>query len=317
MRSVFFLTLLFFAPFFSYAQVGGFVDTANSIQISPAFPSPNEEFTVTLNDYSGGAAGSSIEWYYNDTKLEWAFNQRSLKLTATKAGQTGIIKAVLKKPSGETESLSHTITPYNLDIIIEPQTHVPSFYKGRALPSAGSTVNATALISSDALLTGEFLYTWQLNRTVINGGPMRGGDRVSFVMPQDSYSTLAVTVSRLNGSIIAKRTISVPVVAPKLLFYEVSTLYGIFEKVVTNPFSLISNSMTLRAEPYYLDSAVFNTPNVLTWDIEGQRMPSGSNPYDITLEKTPTGGSAVVEFRVQSTTKLLQGAKGTIRIDVL
>jgi hypothetical protein len=227
------------------------------------------------------------------------------------------IKALLQKPSGSTETISKTITPYYLDIIIEPQTHVPSFFQGRALPSPGSTINATALISTNKLLSSEYLYTWRLNNTVIQGGALRGGNRVSFTMPQDSYSVLSLTVTRLDGAVIAKRTISLPSVAPKLLFYEVSTLYGVLETALKSPFALVGNSATVRAEPYYLDSEVFNNPSVANWTIDTTPVGNGNNPYDITLEKTGVPKQTELVFRVQSTIKLLQGTKETLTIDVL
>jgi hypothetical protein len=255
--------------------------------------------------------------YYGGTKLDWAFNMRSITLEAPSVGKTAEIKAVLQLPSGTTEVVATEITPLYLDIIIEPQTHVPSFFVGRALPSPGSTVNATALLSSNTLLTGDYLYTWRLNNAVVEGGPLRGGNRVSFTMPQDSYSTLSVTVTKLDGTVLARRAITLPSVAPKLLFYEVSTLYGMLERALQSPFPFLGNNTTFRAEPYYLDSAVFNSPNLVQWYIDGQEALSNNNPYSITLGRTGELKQTELMFRVQSTTKLLQGAKQSLILDVL
>ena len=319
MRLRVFALLLCFLPLFSHAQIGtgDFLNTSLAIELSPAFPSPGDSFTATINDYSSDAYGATIEWSYNDSALDWAFNKRSIELTAPAAGESAALKAVLKKPTGSAVTLTQTITPLYVDIIIEPQTHVPSFFQGRALPSPGSTVNATALLGTDTLLTGDYLYTWRINATVIQGGPLRGGNRISFIMPQDSTSVLSLTVTRLDGRIIARRSISIPVAAPKLLFYEVSTLYGMLTKALQSPFPFIAGSATLRAEPYYLDSAVFNNPSVANWYIDGAVVPSGQDPYDITLEKTGDAQRTNIQFRVQSTTKLLQGTKGSLILDVL
>ena len=317
MRSIFFASLLFIFPLFSYAQVDSLIDTGLSVAISPSYPSPNQSFTAELNDYGGGAFGATIDWYYNDSRLEWAFNQRSVSLTAPDAGGEAKLRIVLTKPDGTSEVILRTITPYYLDIILEPQTRVPSFYKGRALPSVGSTVNATALLSTDQILSTDYLYTWRINDTVIQGGPLRGGSRIAFQMPIDTYSTLSLTVSKLDGGIIARRVITVPAVMPKLLFYEVSTLYGMLEQALKNPFSLLGDSATVRAEPYYLDSRVFNNPSVIEWKIDGYKVESGNNPYDITLERTDAGGTAKLNFRVQSTVMLLQGVKGEFVINVI
>lgn len=319
MRPLIFGILLCFLPLFSYAQIeaNGLLNNALSIDLQPSFPSPGEPFTVNLNDYGGEAYGANINWYYGDTQLDWALNKRSITLSAPAAGKAVTIKAKLQKPNGSVELVSTTIAPFYLDIIIEPQTHVPSFFQGRSLPSPDSTINATALISSGPLLTGEYLYTWKINDTVIQGGALRGGNRVSFTMPQDSYSVLSVTATKLDGAVIAKRAIALPSVSPKLLFYEVSTLYGVLETALKSPFPILANSATLRAEPYYLDSGVFNNPTVANWYIDETIVQSGTNPYDITLEKTGDSRQTELMFRVQSTTKLLQGTKNAIILDVI
>jgi hypothetical protein len=298
-------------------ETSGFVDNTTSVVLEPTFPSPETVFTATLNDYGGDGFGATIEWYYNDTKLDWATNRRSIELTAPKAGDLAEIQVILSSPSGSVQKASQTITPLYLDIILEPQTHTPSFYKGRALPTPDSTVNATVLLSNPSPLQGEYLYTWRFNNTVIQGGPLRNINRVSFTMSQDSFPTLSVTVSELNGTIIARRSIAIPNVAPRLLFYEVNTLYGIRPVALRDPFEFLGNSTTLRAVPYNLDSGVYNNPSVSLWRIDGNEVPNGSNPYEITLEKTSSNTRARVEFRVQSTTKLLQGTSGSLSLDIL
>jgi hypothetical protein len=75
--------------------------------------------------------------------------------------------------------------------------------------------------------------------------------------------------------------------------------------------------MTIRATPYYLDSEIFNNPDVATWNIDSTLAQTGSNPYDITLEKTGNNNQTELLFRVQSTTKFLQGAKETLILDVI
>jgi hypothetical protein len=101
------------------------------------------------------------------------------------------------------------------------------------------------------------------------------------------------------------------------VFYEVNTLYGVMERSIKSPFSLFGNSMTVRAEPYYLDSAVFNAPNIAEWKVDATNVPPNRNPYEITLERAEAGGSAQITFRIQSTIKLLQGTKDTFTMNVL
>jgi hypothetical protein len=318
MRCLSIFLLFILLPLSLQAQVldNGFISSDSNLELSPTYPSPNESFTATLNDYSG-SIGAEINWSYNGKSLPEQKNARSITLTAGEAGAKGIVKAVLVYAGGSTRVFETAVTPIYLDIIIEPQTHVPAFYQGRALPSTGSTVNATALLGTPTVSSASYYYTWKINNKVHQGGPLRGGNEIAFVMPQDSASVLSLEVSTLLGEPVASRAVSIPSVSPKLLFYEVSTLYGLEPKAITSSFSLISNSATLRAEPYFLSSTVFNQPNILSWKVAGEEIGiTGANPYEVTLQKTGFPGTTDIRFHVRSTDILLQGAEKGISVSI-
>jgi hypothetical protein len=211
--------------------------------------------------------------------------------------------------------VSAVIRPIYLDVIVEPQTRVPAFYQGRALPSVFSTVNVTALLNDGKMLTSDLIYTWRVNNKVVEDGPIRGRNRTSFITPRDSEVIVSVEVTRPTGEVIAGRTFTIPSVLPELHFYEINTLYGISRKAVVDNFTLTANSATLSAEPYYLDSLVFNNPNINVWSIDGDEMPqNGTNPYHITIQRNGEPGQSSLGFHVRSTDIILQGARNAINV---
>lgn len=319
MRMLIVLFFLLLFPSFSYAQLdSSFLNESGSfLELQPEYPNPGDTVTVSLNDYQSNSYGATVTWYIDGTLRPELNNQRSVSLIASEVGQNTTIRAVLTEPSGQTEVASHTITPVYLDIIVEPQTHVPDFYAGRALPSLGSVVNLTALLNNGTMMGSDYVYTWRINDQVLDGGPVRGRNKISFATPQGSNLILSLQVTRLDGTIIAKRSLTVPSVSPEIVFYEVNSLYGLAQHSLGKDFFLTGNSATLRAEPYYLDSQVYNQPSLLEWTINNRTSdPSGNNPYEITLERTGYGGTADLGFHVRSTTQLLQGAKGNIKISI-
>ena len=318
MRCLSTFLLFILLPLSLQAQVlsDGFISSDINLELAPSHPQPNDSFTATLNDYSGGI-GAEINWYYNGTQLREIKNSRSITLTSGEAGTRGMVRAVLVYQDGSTRTFDAAVNPVYLDIIIEPQTHVPTFYKGRALPSTGSSINATALLGTPGLSATTYYYTWKINNKVHLGGPLRGGNKISFIMPQDSRSVLSLEVTTLNGIMVASRAVSIPSVSPKLLFYEVSTLYGLESKAITSSFALIGNSATLRAEPYFLSSQVFNQPDILSWKVAGNEIGiTGANPYEVTLQKTGFPGTTNIRFHVRSTDILLQGAEKGISVSI-
>ncbi len=287
-----------------------------SIELQPEFPQPGETITATLNDYAGGTYGSSITWVLDNQELTNSKNQRRAIITAGVSGKQQVLKVVLSRPDGGNRVVSKNIKPAYLDIVIEPQTRVPDFYLGRALPSIGSQVNATALISGEGFRNTDLVYTWKINREVVEGGPIRGRNQVSFTTPMGSNAILSVQVTELSGAVIANRAILIPSVEPKVIFYEVNTLFGISQRPVTSSLSLIGNSVVVRAEPYNLDSRVYNNPTIHEWKIDNVSSGNTSgNPYEVTLQRQGFPGTSNIEFHVRDTVQLLQGAKASMKIN--
>ncbi len=312
----FLLLLIFLLPIFSHAQfsVGEFTGPQNSLVVQPSYPGPGQDYTVTLDDYSGGAYGASINWFIDGTERVDLKNNRSITLQASELNTETTIRAVLTTPDTANRTLTTTITPRYLDIIFEPQTHVPSFYKGRALPSQGSIVNTIALLHGTNIPTANLIYTWQVNNEVINGGPLRGQNRISFTTPLGDEVLVSVQVTTTSGEVLARRVVALPSVRPELHFYEVNTLYGVNQKSLST-LLLLGNSVTVRAVPYYLDSRVFNQPDIATWEIDRSVYDQGINPYEVTLQRAQNNGSSRLNFQVQSTTAFLQGVEGSLPIN--
>jgi hypothetical protein len=313
--AVFFLFL--FTPLFVGAQFSGvdYLETGTDIEVQPTYPQPEETVQFTLNDYEGGYYGATLEWFKNGTLIPNTQSKRTITLTAPKAGESDTISLVLKTPTGKTRVLRKVISPLYADIIVEPQTHVPNFYKGRALPSAGSTINLTALLSDTGFRDTDLVYRWEVGDEVIEGGALRGRNQISFVAPQDSEIFVSLQISTPAGETLADRAIFIQSVRPMLAFYEINALYGVEPRAIGKDFTMISDSTVIVAEPYYLDSNVFNYPNVLEWKINRDTVESTSgNPYELLLEKTGDSGTATINFQVQSTTDFLQGARSSFEI---
>lgn len=288
-----------------------------AIEIEPEFPRPGEKITATINDYGGGVYGSSITWVLDGQVIPEAENQRSATLTAGAAGSAQAIEAVLTKPTGGKEILRKIIRPIYLDIIIEPQTRTPAWYLGRSLPSIGSVVNATALVSAGAgVRNPDLVYTWQVNRKVIEGGAIRGRNQISFATPMGDSAILSLQVTELNGTVLARRAIFIPIVNPSVAFYEVNSLYGMKQHTIKDSLTITGNSATVQAEPYNLDLRVYNNPDIHEWEINGKNAGNvGSNPYEVTMQRVGTQGVSKLNFHVRDMEQILQGAQNSVQIN--
>jgi len=313
-----FLALLMVSPVPAAAQIANnliYGDQSLTIDLDPAYPSPGKPFTAKANDYALAIQGAGLRWIIDGKAAPQYDNLRTLNLEAKGAGEKTTLELVIDLPSGSNVRTTKVVTPVYLDIIIEPQTRTPAFYRGRALPSIGSTVNATALVDSDSVLPSNLIYTWRLNNETLEGGAVRGKNTVTFIMPRGEFATLSLEVRRPDGITIARRVFNLSNVTPQLSFYELNTLYGLTTKAIVNTLPLSGAGLTVRAEPYNLDLLTYNNPDFLEWQIDNVRTQNpGSNPYEVTVAGSGQIGTSQIEFHVRNTTQVLQGAQGDFRL---
>lgn len=289
-----------------------------TIELKPKHPQPGELVEATLN--SGGnddLFGANITWFLDGKEITSAQNSRSTEFLATKAGLKQSMKAVLTKPNSPQKTIEKNFTPLYLDIIFEPQTHAPSFYSGRTSASMGSVVNATAILSGEEIITTDLVYRWEVGGNVIGDGFVRGQNKVSINTPRGKYILLDLKIRDLSGNQIAERSVFLPSVEPKIIFHEVSPLFGIREIPIKKSLSMIGNTAVVRAVPYYIDSRVYNEPDLLEWKIGGVMYDNyGQNPYDVTLQKTGFSGQTSLEFHIRNLSELSQGAEASINVNL-
>jgi hypothetical protein len=286
-----------------------------SIALQPEYPRPGEEVTATLNDYRSVAFGNNISWRLNGELIPEGTNRRSVTFTAGDLGTTDRLEVVVVNDRGVGDTFFRNITPIYLDIVFEPQTRTPDFYLGRAIPSTGSLVNATALVNDGTFRT-DLVYTWRVGQVVVEQGPIRGRNQVTFETPRGDGAVVRLQVAEPNGTVLASRAVLMPSVHPELHFYEVSSLYGLSRRPIQTGATMTGNSFTVRAEPYFLDSRVFNDPDVKEWEVNRRTTGTvGANPYEITLQRTGGAGNTNVSFHVRSLDELLQGAEDGVFIN--
>jgi hypothetical protein len=278
-----------------------------TLELAPAFPEPNEAVAVTFNDYGVASGQGTIRWFEDGVEIVEFRNQRTITYNAPANGQRATLRAV--RGEGVTAlAASATIIPRYLDLIIEPQTRVPAWYLGRALPSLDSQINASIVIPGPNPGYESLVFSWRVNDTVLFGGPVVGQRQVSFPMPQGT-AIVNVTVETKDGQVIGSRAYEILAEEPFLHFYESNPLYGMSHRPLPGMLRLIGSTATVRAEPYYLDLRTFNQPSIQEW----LASPSlgallGQNPYEITISRSDTEPSGEVSFHVRDGTRILQGA---------
>jgi hypothetical protein len=124
----------------------------------------------------------------------------------------------------------------------------------------------------------------------------------------------------LNGTKVARGSITIPFTDPMLLMYNKDPLRGeVLDQALPSTFSLGSSEITLQAEPYYFtNSSKQSDLLAYTWTLNGQDTTGpNSNQGILTLRQSGQGqGSASVHVSVQNTDNqsLLQQAETQLNI---
>lgn len=313
MRNILKIFLVSFAftavPFLSNAQ------TPNSLilEVSPEFPEAQEEYTVKLNSYN--VQRSSIAWLVDGVENISARNSSSLTLQAGNVDTTTRIIAKVTQTDGSVIEGNRTIAPNRVDLVVDADTVVPPFYKGRQLPSSGSTISATALVfTKDKLPMSSYSYVWKINNVIQNGGPIRGKNTFSFTPSFEKEVLLSVDVLASNGRTIAREAQLIPMVKPELFFYEKNPLRGLSFTALADPYLFVGEEATVRAEGYFMSRDLLGSNVLREWKINGRSASGGEEPEEITIQKEGNSGSAKLGFHVRNLAQLLQGVQKTITL---
>ncbi len=302
------------------AQVGGSIDDIIggnvSITLDPQYPNPGDQVTATIDDYAINGGGANITWFFDGLSAPNVSDSRKITFTAPAVDTAMTVVARLTFRDGKTIEAKRILRPLYLDLIIEPQTYTPLFYKGRALPTKGSVVNINALLQNKngPVNSAEYTYSWTLNYKSVYGGVRPGGNWAQIVVPHGKSSTITIAIQDKKGVTVARKLVAIPTVDLEVQFYELRSLLGLGQKAITGDFFVTGNSASIKAVPYYLDTRSINSNLFTEWSINNQPVLSGnSDPFEINLERGATG-SAQIGFKLRNLSELLQSDEASFAV---
>ena len=304
-------TLIFFAyPYHiahSQTQFEQVSNTAN-LKMVPTYPEPDSTVVISLDAYTVDTSGATIAWYIDGEEVTASRNERSMQLRLGKIGQTNRVTARVTLISGASFSLKKDITATAVDLVVEADTYVPSFYRGRSLPSVEAQIRVIAVPHlGSAVNPANLSYRWEYEGGLMFGGPVRGKQSIDLVVSPYSGGYVLLTVMDENGAVVAGKTLSIDTgVDPELYFYEESPLRGLSESAITNgTLALIGEETIIHGEPFFLAKDV-STDNVnFVWRINNEETVSeNADPHTITLRKSGGSGSVRIDLQAMTTTPL-------------
>ncbi|MES2953264.1 MAG: hypothetical protein V4674_01765 [Patescibacteria group bacterium] len=308
-------------PLATRAQIGGFGGSELTALVFPQYPGPEVPARIVLQNFSVDLDSSTITWTINGRQVLSGMGEKELFFSTGKRGVvTRIGITVRSGNSAVTKTLS--INPGSVSLLWEAQTFVPLGYKGKALPSPEATMKIVAmphLFSGGKEVPSEKLvYTWKVDNKIKNQASGFGKNVLFYKKDLiQGGSVVSVLVSTTDGTITTEKTVELPEVEPEIHFYEESPLSGtILESTLDAGAALLEGEATVRAAPYFVSLEDISLATLKSaWSINGEIVPSGTDPFVLTLRSGEGGsGASQIGFAAENIRKILQSARNSFFI---
>lgn len=280
-----------------------------SLVLSPEFPKPHETVKVSVNDYNIDTLGSTITWYVDGEELPDLKNERAITLDAKGLGEKSEVGVLITNPKMPAFSATQTVIPVAIDTILEADTYVPTFYKGRALPSREATVRAIAVVHDGTNAPDtRYSYKWTLNDSVLYGGPVTGKNVAEFIMPRYDGARLTVDVFNKDSVHVGRQSFLLKLTDPEMHFYENSALRGLSQKEIGSSYALTKDEVSVFAEPYFMNTNTITQSFADTsWKINSVETEADTQiPNAITLKRVGEAGDALIECSIVTKNRIPQ-----------
>jgi len=303
----------FILVLFSIPAHGQTFDNTNAfLELSPNNTTPNTLINVRLNAYSLNLSGTTIVWTIDGEEIADARDKLETSVFLGDLGSSMVVAASIRKAGQAPVVVSRKISAVSVDIVVEPNTSKPSFYKGRSLPAADETVRVVAVPHTGNIANPEsYTYTWRLGQIVLGGGGRKGLMSTEFTMPRRD-TLLSVSITDTNGTYVGGKSISLSPNNPEVLFYEENPLRGIKQNAIGNTLVSTTDETIIHAGIYNLSKDIFSKNPQLRWVIDGEETQNyEDNGASIALRG---GGSAPISFRLINPNSLTQFVQGSFTI---
>ncbi len=327
----FFLTVvLFLGTFLSgispvhAADLTNLTDADIAVAVTPETPGPYQSVTISISSYSVDLNRAKIMWTL-DGKIEPSgTGVKKFSFTTGALGSKSVVTIGIIADATHRVDKQITIEPAQLDLLWEsPDSYVPPFYRGKALPSIEATIKIVALPNSGALLdapAGSLVYQWKHNSSVDQQASGYGKNyyvfRSDYLNKKEIVSVQAADGG--TGSFNATDTLEIVPVNPKIVFYadkfNEGTDYG---NALVDTTALTENEITIVAAPYFFSpKEKILTPGFkYDWAINNKSIPAPDPKNMLTVQPTEgTTGTGVISLSLENMGKLFQSAKNTINI---
>lgn len=292
------------------------------VNVAPENPAPNESVNISLNSYASNLDSVLITWSVDGKNLLSGIGKKSFSLNAPDAGEETSVIATISLPDGTLESRI-VLRPSVMVLLTQANdSHVPPFYRGKALVTPGSEVKVVAMpeIKNGGQIVNpkNMVYNWKKNYTNNVDGSGFGKNYFLYI---DDYledtSIISVIASTTDQKYSSSASIDIGTTEPKILFYKKDpTLGTLFERALWDGYK-IEGSDVIEAVPYFISPKEIRIPTLtFKWFINDYQIsvPSYSKNIMPLAVQGGTSGSSTIKLEIEDSYKIFGGASKEINV---
>lgn len=308
-------------PFVSVADLQIDVQEGEiSVETIPNNPQPYSDVTINLTSYATDLNKAIIMWTGDSGTILSGIGETSYSFK-TGGPNTSNVFNIKITPVGSMNTINKkvVINPSEVDAIWESvDGYTPPFYKGKALPTSGSTIRVVAIPNTDTIKSGvgSMAYIWSnTNETKLDAS---GYNKNSYTFKNNMFNNtneVKVVASSVSGNYGAESTIEIPIYPSKVLFYKKSPTEGVlYNKNLDNNYIVSEDEMTIVAAPYFLATKGVEYNFNYNWNINGDPIKTPKEKTELTIRPTSRGGYADISITIESISDLFQKVIGQLKL---
>ncbi|OGG56533.1 hypothetical protein A3D71_03290 [Candidatus Kaiserbacteria bacterium RIFCSPHIGHO2_02_FULL_55_20] len=285
---------------------------------SPVSPSPGDTVRLSVRGTSDGVSDSDIVWQVNGKTVAQG---KGVDSTPVKVGALGTetqISVTATASDGTTTSAQAVIIPTELDLLVDSDSYVPPFYRGRPRASVGTNLHVQALPvfrrAGKQVSASSLIYTWRRNDVIL--GSISGMGRSEATIPVEhlyGIDTISVEARSADGALSHTSSVSFSAYEPVLALYEDHPLNGVlYHRALGASAFVPGTEMTFAAVPFFAPVTTLHDPALdFAWHVNTAAVVTNSaTPDKITINAENSSGIALIQLEVTHATNYSLEAKG-------
>lgn len=308
-------------PTFSRASVEiGAQDSDINIETVPENPEPYQDVTINLTSYATDLNKATIQWQSGKNVVLSGVGKTSYSFKAL-GPNTSTVFNVTIVPSESADSITKQIiiSPSEIELLWESvDGYVPLLYRGKSFASRESLIKVVAVPNSTVVKSSKnnIVYNWKNNGKAVQDASGYGKDSYIFANSElNKAEEISVTASSVDGRYNATKTINIPIVSPKIIFYERSPSEGIlYSNALADDTFIEGDESTIVAAPYFLALRGNEDKFTYSWQINGESIDTPSKKTELTIRPSDRGGYATVGLVIENLNTFFQKVSGQLKL---